>query len=71
MSEDPTGPDLAQGMALAELPEGGKLLGHVGDEPVLLVRQGAEAFAVGAHCTSGGRARCRRRRSLPLAPCML
>src|SRR5271165_2211024 len=51
MSEENAGPDLAQGIALAELPEGGKLLGHVGDEPVLLVRQGAEVFAVGAHCT--------------------
>ena len=51
MSEDHTGPDLAQGIPLAELPEGGKLIGHVGDEPVLLVRQGAEVFAVGAHCT--------------------
>jgi len=47
----PAGPDLTQGVALAELADGGKLLGHVGDEEVLLVRCGAEIFAVGAHCT--------------------
>ena len=46
-----SGPDLAQGIALAELADGGKLAGHVGDEQVLLVRRGAEVFAVGAHCT--------------------
>ena len=54
MAEDqagPVGPDLAQGISLAELPDGGKLIGHVGDEPVLLARRGAEVFAIGAHCT--------------------
>ncbi len=54
MAEDgrePNGPDLAQGIALAELPDGGKLVGHVGDEAVLLLRRGPEVFAVGAHCT--------------------
>jgi len=54
MAEDqaqPVGPDLAQGIALSELPDGGKLVGHVGQEPVLLVRRGADVFAVGAHCT--------------------
>jgi NADPH-dependent 2,4-dienoyl-CoA reductase/sulfur reductase-like enzyme/nitrite reductase/ring-hydroxylating ferredoxin subunit len=53
MAEDqaePAGPDLAQGVALAELPHGAKLVGHVADEPVLLARLGA-VFAVGAHCT--------------------
>jgi apoptosis-inducing factor 3 len=47
----PSGPDLTQGVADAELPDGGKLLGHVGEEEVLLVRRGAEIFALGAHCT--------------------
>ena len=44
-------PDLTQGIALDELKDGGKLLGRVDGEDVLLVRQGAEVFAVGAHCT--------------------
>jgi apoptosis-inducing factor 3 len=47
----PTGPDLVQGIASTELADGGKLVGHVGDEEVLLVRRGTEIFAVGAHCT--------------------
>ena len=54
MAEDqaqPAGPDLAQGIAAAELPDGGKLLGHVGSEAVLLVRRGADVFAIGAICT--------------------
>jgi NADPH-dependent 2,4-dienoyl-CoA reductase/sulfur reductase-like enzyme/nitrite reductase/ring-hydroxylating ferredoxin subunit len=45
-----TGPDLSKGLALTELPDGGKLIGHVGDEEVLLVRRGSEVFAVGAQC---------------------
>ena len=45
------GPDLTTGIALAELADGGKLLGRVGDDQVLLVRRGAEVFAVTAHCT--------------------
>ena len=44
------GPDLTQGIALTEL-AGGKLVGHVGDEEVLLVQSCAEVFAVGAHCS--------------------
>ena len=54
MSQDQaeiTGPDLTQGIALSELADGGKLVGLVGGEQVLLVRSGAEVFAVGAHCT--------------------
>ena len=54
MAEDQpklVGPDLVQGIALAQLPDGGKLVGHVGGDEVLLVRRGAEIFAVGAHCT--------------------
>ncbi len=48
---EPPGPDLALGIASAELPDGGKLLGHVGEEPVLLARRGANVFAIGAVCT--------------------
>ncbi len=48
------GPDLVQGIALSDLPDGGKLIGHCGDELVLLVRRGAEVFAIGATCTHYG-----------------
>jgi NADPH-dependent 2,4-dienoyl-CoA reductase/sulfur reductase-like enzyme/nitrite reductase/ring-hydroxylating ferredoxin subunit len=53
MSQDqtsPSGPDLAQGVALADLLDG-KLVGHVGDQEVLLVRTASQIFAVDAHCT--------------------
>lgn len=46
----PSGPDLTQGIASADLTEG-KLVGHVGDQDILLVRSGTEIFAVDAHCT--------------------
>src|SRR5579862_5504922 len=48
------GPDLAQGIPLDELPDGAVRLGHVGDQAVLLVRNGEECFAVGATCTHYG-----------------
>jgi hypothetical protein len=44
----PAGPDLTLGIALAELPGHGKLVGHAGGEPVLLVRRGADVFERGA-----------------------
>ncbi|MDW6024316.1 FAD-dependent oxidoreductase [Mesorhizobium sp. BAC0120] len=47
----PIGPDLTQGIALGDLPDGGKLVGRCGDEQVLLVRRGTELFAVSATCT--------------------
>jgi len=50
----PSGPDLTQGVPLADLPDGGKLLGRVGDDQVLLVRRGADVFAVGASCAHYG-----------------
>ena len=46
----PSGPDLTKGVGLGDFVDG-KLLGHVGDEEVLLVRSGGELFAVGAHCS--------------------
>ena len=46
----PSGPDLSQGVALSEFP-GATLLGHVGDDEVLLVRSGSEIFAIDAHCS--------------------
>jgi len=56
MSEAPqlSGPDLAQGVPLSELPDGGRLLGHSGGEAVLVVRRGEEIFAIGATCTHYG-----------------
>ncbi len=54
MAEDqtaPAGPDLTEGIPLADLADGGMLVGHVGDDEVLLARQGRDVFAVGAHCT--------------------
>jgi NADPH-dependent 2,4-dienoyl-CoA reductase/sulfur reductase-like enzyme/nitrite reductase/ring-hydroxylating ferredoxin subunit len=47
----PTGPDFTKGIALATLPEDGMLVGHVGEEEVLLVRSNADIFALAAHCT--------------------
>src|SRR5580704_18718912 len=46
----PAGPDLSLGIALSEF-TGATLLGHVGDDEVLLVRSGSEIFAVDAHCS--------------------
>lgn len=50
----PEGPDLARGVSASEVSEGDKLVGHVGDEEVLVARVGGELFAVGAHCTHYG-----------------
>ena len=46
----PAGPDLTQGVASSDF-KGETLLGHVGDQEVLLVRSGAEIFAIDAHCS--------------------
>src|SRR5215471_14895795 len=43
--------DLKNGIPLADITDGGKLLGVVDEEEVLLVRRGQEVFAVGANCT--------------------
>jgi NADPH-dependent 2,4-dienoyl-CoA reductase/sulfur reductase-like enzyme/nitrite reductase/ring-hydroxylating ferredoxin subunit len=47
---EPSGPDLAQGVSLSEF-AGETLLGHVGDQHVLLVRAGSEIFAIDAYCS--------------------
>ena len=47
----PAGPDLMLGIASTELADGGKMVGHVGGEEILLVRRGTEVFAVGALCS--------------------
>jgi len=46
----PAGPDLTQGIALDDF-SGETLIGHVGDQEVLLVRSGSEIFAIDAHCS--------------------
>src|SRR5579862_3006517 len=46
----PSGPDLTKGVGIGDFKDD-KLLGHVGDEEVLLVRSGSDIFAVGAHCS--------------------
>ncbi|MPY73296.1 MAG: Rieske 2Fe-2S domain-containing protein [Alphaproteobacteria bacterium] len=50
----PSGPDLTQGVLLADLADGAMLLGHVGDDAVLLARRGQDVFAIGATCTHYG-----------------
>jgi 3-phenylpropionate/trans-cinnamate dioxygenase ferredoxin reductase subunit len=47
----PTGPDLSTGIPLSDLAPGATLLGQVDGHAVLLIRQGAEIFAVDAVCT--------------------
>ena len=51
-----SGPDLENGIALVDVPDGGSLLGHVNGEAVLLVRPagGDVVFAVGATCSHYG-----------------
>jgi len=46
----PAGPDLSKGIALSDF-SGPTLLGHVGDEEVVLVRAGSEIFAIDPHCS--------------------
>jgi len=47
----PAGPDLTKGVRVTELRDKGALVGHVGDDEVLLVHREGAVFAVGAHCT--------------------
>src|SRR6201996_7897304 len=46
----PAGPDLSQGVSAGDF-KGETLLGHVGDQEVLLVRSEAEIFAIDAQCS--------------------
>jgi NADPH-dependent 2,4-dienoyl-CoA reductase/sulfur reductase-like enzyme/nitrite reductase/ring-hydroxylating ferredoxin subunit len=45
-----SGPDLTQGISPSDLTDG-RLVGHVGDDDVLLIQNGVELFAIGAHCS--------------------
>ncbi len=47
----PAGPDLIEGISVDDIPDGGMLAGHVGDESVLLAHRGDEFFAIGATCS--------------------
>jgi apoptosis-inducing factor 3 len=49
--DKPSGPDLTQGIPLADVPDGGMLAGHVGEDAVALARRGREFYAIGATCT--------------------
>ncbi|HTE35796.1 MAG TPA: FAD-dependent oxidoreductase [Reyranella sp.] len=53
MADDakPNGPDLTKGISLADLADGGMLVGHVGDDEIVLARRSGEVFAVSAHCS--------------------
>ncbi|MBI2215275.1 MAG: FAD-dependent oxidoreductase [Acidobacteria bacterium] len=53
-AEESLGPDLARGVPLADIPDGGSLVGHVGEENVLVVRRGGEFFAVSNRCSHYG-----------------
>ena len=50
----PPGPDLAAGIQAASLRDDVPLLGHVGNDAVIVVRRGSDVFAIGATCTHYG-----------------
>ena len=49
-----TGPDLAEGIELNDLPEGKPLLAHARGEALVCVRRKNEVFVTGATCTHYG-----------------
>src|SRR5689334_16094432 len=53
-TEELSGPDFVAGVELSTVADGVPLLGHAHGEPVILVRRGADLFAVGALCTHYG-----------------
>lgn len=52
--DDLPGPDFTLGLPMAGVPETGAVSGHVGDEPVLLIRRADGLFAVSGACTHYG-----------------
>lgn len=50
----PAGPDLTAGIDASSLVDGAMLLGHVGNDPVLLARSAGTVYAIGATCTHYG-----------------
>src|SRR5262245_52151356 len=47
----PSGPDFGKGVPADNVAEGTMLAGHIGDDEVMLARQGGKLFALSAHCT--------------------
>ena len=47
----PSGPDLSAGIPAGDVAEGTMVVGHVGDDEILVARQGGKLFAMSAHCT--------------------
>jgi len=54
VSAQSSGPDFSKGVLVDILKDGESLLGHVGGEPVLLIRQEGMYYAVGAKCSHYG-----------------
>src|SRR5690348_9686175 len=52
--DTPKGPDFTQGVPVADLADGQMLAGHCSGEAVVLIRRGAEFFAIEAACTHYG-----------------
>jgi apoptosis-inducing factor 3 len=52
--ETPTGPDLSAGIPASSIADGAMLLGHVGNDPVLVARTDGSLYAIGATCTHYG-----------------
>ena len=50
----PEGPDFSEGVAANSIPDGGMIAGRVGNDAVLLARQGKHVYALGARCTHYG-----------------
>src|SRR5437879_9757579 len=49
-----TGPDLAQGIPLGQIPEGELFAAHAFGKPLVVVRRGDSVRAIGATCTHYG-----------------
>ena len=50
----PSGPDLSAGIPASSVADGAMLLGHVGNDPVLVARTDGSLYAIGATCTHYG-----------------
>lgn len=50
----PAGPELSAGIPASSVADGAMLLGHVGNDPVLVARSNGSLYAIGATCTHYG-----------------